>query len=57
MPIGMCCLNGFGVATAFAFERRLKVTQLRFFFLYASTVPAALRGDMSPFFTVFTMVA
>ena len=36
---------------------RFKPNCFRFTFLYLGTIPAALRGDLTPFLVVFTMPA
>lgn len=57
LPLGMVALNVVGFTMALMFERRVKITMARFAILYASTLPAARRGDLGPFFQIFTMTA
>jgi hypothetical protein len=51
-PLGMVLLNVVTVVSSAVFEGRLRPTSLQYAFLYASTIPAAARGDLEPFTVV-----
>ena len=52
MPLGMVGYNVMRVACALAFEGSFKSTSFQYIFLYAGTLPAARRGDLTPFLTI-----
>ena len=52
LPLGMVLLNLTSLMTGILYEGRVKEGAARFLVLYASTIPAAMRGDLSPFLTV-----
>ena len=54
LAYAMVLLNVVVVLGGFLFEGRLKATAFQCIFLYASTVPAAHRGDFTPLLTVIT---
>jgi len=54
MPLGMTLLNVASLYSGLVYEKRFRESALKFMFLYASTIPSAVRGDMVPFFTVLS---
>lgn len=55
LPAGMAVFNSaFFVLTLIA-EMRVKPNVLRYAVMYSMTVVPAMRGDLEPFNTVFTM--
>jgi len=55
LPVAMTGWNVLYVAYGVFVEYRIKATALRYMVMYATTIPAALRGDLEPFFAVLTM--
>jgi hypothetical protein len=53
-PATMAAYNIVMVVYGVMVESRVKCTCLQYSFWYASTIPAAVRGDMTPFFTVLS---
>lgn len=54
LPLGMTTLNVASLCAGVVFEKRFRENAMRFSLLYASTIPSALRGDLTPFFTVLS---
>lgn len=52
LPLSMCLLNVFSFLAGLMLEGRVKQGAARFMVSYATTIPSAWRGDLSPFFTV-----
>lgn len=57
LPVSMCVLNVTSLAVGLMGEGRVRTGALKFSFAYAATVPAALKGDLNPFFAVFQQPA
>ena len=51
-PVLMTLVNVASFATGLVFEGRIKEGAATFTLRYASTIPAAARGDLNPFFAV-----
>lgn len=51
-PLSMCLVNVMSLVQGLMLEGRVKQGALKYTFLYASTIPAAARGDLQPFFLV-----
>ena len=51
-PVGMTLMNIMSLMSGFFYEGRFREGAGKFTLLYASTIPAALRGDLTPFFAV-----
>ena len=54
MPLSMVLLNVTSFATGLMYEGRVKESAVKFGLMYATTIPAAARGDLNPFFTVLS---
>lgn len=54
LPIGMTMLNATSLVSGLVNEGRIKVGAAQYSVLYASTIPAAMRGDLQPFIIVVT---
>lgn len=52
LPAALCGWNVLYVVYGVLAEQRLKATAAQFVVLYASTIPAAVQGDLYPFFLV-----
>lgn len=55
LPVTMCAFNVVYFVLVLIGEGRVKPNVLRFAFMYAATIGPAARGDLGPFFAVFTM--
>lgn len=53
LPVSMVALNVLTTATRFQDGKNVAKTAT-YAVLYAMSIPAAVRGDLQPFFTVFT---
>ena len=57
LPLVMVAMNLCLFVFTLVTEYRIKPNTLRFAFLYAMTVPAAMRGNLDPFLAVLTQPA
>jgi len=55
LPVGMTLWNAAYLIFSLFAECRIKPNVLRYTFMYATTIGPAMRGDLDPFFVVFTM--
>jgi len=54
LPLGMVCMNITSLVMGMVAEGRIREGAFKFMFYYASTIPAAARGDLSPFIMVLS---
>ena len=55
LPMAMCGINTLSLAMGILYEGRLKIGALKFALAYASTIPAAVKHDLQPFFAILTI--
>ena len=54
LPLGFAAMNAVSLLAGLLFEGRVKAGAFQYMLLYAASVPAAYRGDLSPFSVVLS---